>query len=89
MNHSNNVIVSDSEDSSDFEENMIDSEKTRENIQNIELLFENIKINPKDYDSYLALIDIIRDLGDIELLRQIRQNFRIQFPLSKGINFLI
>ncbi len=44
-----------------------------------------LKENPFHYDSHLQLIELLRQLGDLDRARQARQNMSNNFPLSEGI----
>ena len=44
-----------------------------------------LKDNPFHYDSHLQLIELLRQLGDLDRARQARQNMSNNFPLSEGI----
>ncbi len=45
-----------------------------------------LKDNPFHYDSHLQLIELLRQLGDLDRARQARHNMSNNFPLSEGIH---
>ena len=49
-------------------------------------LLEKIATNPYDYDSHVAYVTLLRNLGNGEDLRQARELFHSFFPLSEGMS---
>lgn len=64
-----------------------DDEEVEEsrNAAKIEQLKGELKANPYDYDKYLALIELLRNDGELDDLREIHKKFAQHFPLTPEI----
>ena len=62
-----------------------ESDENETNFVEIENLKQALKANPYDYDKYLSLIEKLGEAGELELLRNTREDFAKHFPLSSEI----
>ena len=62
-----------------------ESDENETNFVEIESLKQALKENPYDYDKYLSLIEKLGQAGELELLRNTREDFAKHFPLSSEI----
>ena len=60
---------------------------SNDNLEMLELanLLEKIAENPYEYDTHVVYINLLRDIGDTEYLRQAREVFHSLYPFSEGI----
>ena len=70
-----NMTGSDTDSSSD-------DEMGSNNIEGVKL---KLKSNPSDYDAHLELVKLCKESGELEELRQARNNFSKIFPLTEAL----
>ncbi|XP_021298484.1 squamous cell carcinoma antigen recognized by T-cells 3 [Herrania umbratica] len=72
-----------SKSSSDSESS--DSEDEAEQIEQLQTLESELSTNPSNYDAHVQYIKLLRKRGEIEKLREARENMNALFPLSPSM----
>nr|KJB70773.1 hypothetical protein B456_011G090800 [Gossypium raimondii]KJB70774.1 hypothetical protein B456_011G090800 [Gossypium raimondii] len=62
-----------------------DSEDEAEQTQQLRALESDLSTNPSNYDAHILYIKLLRRRGEIEKLREARENMNVLFPLTPAM----
>ncbi|KAI2804165.1 Squamous cell carcinoma antigen recognized by T-cells 3 [Blomia tropicalis] len=69
-------------DDSDSDENDSDDENEALLVEEVNRLQEELSHNPFDYEKHVSLIEKLRSIGELDILREAREKMNKLFPLS-------